>query len=702
MEEINMKKYIIAILACTALLSSCKKDFLDKTPLDKLSEEAVFNSDALAENYVNSLYVVLPDPFQEGNISAITDEGFFRYGGTSTRYILSGTMTPDNILPIAEGGQAHDTRTTTLNIWNRTYEWIYMMNTFIKKVGDGTKMSAEASQRLLGEVYFLRAWSYYNLIQRYGGVPIITKIYTLTDEYDVTRDKFDACVDFILSDLDEAEKRLPSKDKCLLGRVNKDVVLALRCRVTMLAASAFFNDPAYPEGDIIHGKYDFDGKWKRAYDAAKAIVDRADKDGAYALAPTYEGIWNDINSKEIIWGKFFVSNADATTNYAKKAQLLYSNVYFNGWTALNPTQAFIKDVEMKNGKKFFEEGSGYDPSHPYANRDPRLYKIVGFPFSYYQNTEKGKTNAELPHGFVFGPTFKGNEAMGYPAYKDLNGVKDGYPSNQLQLYLLFQDKDRSDFEEGKKYPDYTKKAVHLWDAAQHTGCELNKWYIPTSPITESEVGSLLYPWFRLGEMYLNLAECAYMTDKEGECRTYINKVRQRADVMMPEVTESGESLWDRLVNERRVELSFEFIRYFDLRRWKVAEKYENVPLAGMLPMVLEKGGKQDTLYRVVRLYDETKNHTNYYWPNTDASKTYAYATVTPAGDRDGQPIEYIIKEKWLGKEYTLDYGDCPLNISPTPKYFPKRNGVYPNYLMPIPRAEITKSHGQIEQNPGYE
>ena len=73
------------------LLASCNDGFLDKTPLDKLSEEAVFNSGSLTEYYVNALYTVLPDPFQEGNISAITDEGFFRYGGTSTRYIASGT-----------------------------------------------------------------------------------------------------------------------------------------------------------------------------------------------------------------------------------------------------------------------------------------------------------------------------------------------------------------------------------------------------------------------------------------------------------------------------------------------------------------------------------------------------------------------------------------------------------------------------------
>ena len=127
MEGNVMKKYILAISTLFALAAvSCTPDeYLTKTPLDKLSEDAVFNSDALAESYVNALYCVVNDPFEEGNISAITDEGFFRYGGTSTRYILSGTMTPDNIIIINEGGQAHNIRTTVLNIWNKAYRWIY-------------------------------------------------------------------------------------------------------------------------------------------------------------------------------------------------------------------------------------------------------------------------------------------------------------------------------------------------------------------------------------------------------------------------------------------------------------------------------------------------------------------------------------------------------------------------------------------------
>ena len=656
-----MKKIYILIAAAFALVA-CNDGFLDKTPLDKLSEDAVFNSDALAESYVNALYTVLPDPYQEGNVGCITDEGYFRYGGTSTRYIASGYMDPDNVMYIKEGGQAHNTRTTVLNIWNRTYEWIYRMNYFLTYIDEnGSKMSEAAKTRLCGEVYFLRAWSYFLLIQRYAGVPIITKPHSLDDDFTVERADFDACVDFILEDLQRAYEMVPAKGETPLGRINKDVVLALRSRLTLVAASKLFNDPDQPQGGIFRGTYSRD-KWQRAFDAAKAIVDRADVDGAYSLDDTYDGIWKDVNSPELIWAKYFVATSDADDNYTKKAQLLYTVEYYNGWEAFHPTQAAQIDFEMINGKKWFEEGSGYDEKHPYKNRDPRFYYCIAAPFYPYGSTDK-------------------------------NG---NYKEDPLLLYYLYDGMTRDDFALGKDEPAYTSKAKHT-TSGNHGGLELYKWYLPTEYISESQTGSKLYPWFRLAEMYLNYAECAYMLGREDICREYINKIRQRPDVMMPEVTESGTDLWDRLVNERRVELYAETFRYFDLRRWKLADFYENVPLASGRTMVLQKGTQMDTVYRVARLYDPAKNNTNYYWANTEPSKSYVYSGFK-SDPRYGKPIEYIITYKWLGKEYTIDYGDCILNQNPTPRYFPESGR---NYLMPIPRNEITKSEGKLEQNPGY-
>lgn len=669
----NTMKKITVILAAVILLVSCNNDFLNKTPLDKLSEDAVFNSTALAESYINALYTVLPDPFQEGNIGCITDEGYFRYGGSSTRYIASGNMTPDNVMYNYEGGQAHSTRTTFLNIWNRTYERIYRMNYFLNYVDEkGTNIPEDDVNRLKGEVYFLRAWAYYNLIQRYAGVPIITKAYDLTDTYDAKRDNFDDCVNFVLEDLDKAEELLPAKDKATKGRANKDIVLALRSRLTLVAASPLFNDPARPEGGIFRGQYSAD-KWKRALDATKRIIDRADVDGSYRLDDTYDGVWKNTDSPELIWAKYFISSADASDNTMKKAQLLYSVVYFNGWTAFQPTQAMTLDYEMTNGKKIFEDGSGYDVNHPFKGRDPRFYKSVASPFCNYPNTDNS-----------------------------------GYHDNVLDLSLYYDNVKKSDFDEGKKEPSYSVKAKHLLDATSTMGLEMMKWYIPTSPITEAETGSVLYPWFRLAEMYLNYAECAYMTGNEALCRQYINKVRSRSDVRMPEIKESGEALWDRLVNERRVELAFEAIRYFDVRRWKTAQFYENVPFAGMRTMVLRNGSQNDTIYRVAHPYDESLTHTCYYWPNSDERKDYVKANTRDifeeaSQDSDGavQVNGSCIKYRWLGKDYWVDYGDCRLTVSPTQKHFRKVNGEWPNYLMPIPANEMTKANGTLVQNPGY-
>ena len=646
-----MKK-ILSILAFAAVMVSCADDFLDKVPLDKLSEDAVFNSPQLAESYVNALYPVLPDPFQEGNISNITDESFFRYGGSSTRYMYDGRLSPSTILYISEGGQAHDSRTTTLNIWNRAYEFIYKMNYFLRAAeSEDSRLEKETADRLKGEVYFLRAWAYYNLIQRYAGVPIIKTPHSIGggEDFKVERSNFDDCVDFILSDLDKADQLLPSKAATKRGRVNKDVSLALRARVTLLAASKLFNDPDSPAPSIWKGEYKKEEKWTRAYNACKAVVDRADVDGAYALDDKYSDFWKDLDSPEIIWAKYFV-----TTEDIDKAQLYYTIEYYNGWTSMQPTQAMMIDYEMNNGKKFFEEGSGFDPKKPFANRDPRFYYSVAHPFSTYGVIEDGS-----------------------------------YNEYELQMYLLFKDKSAADFEMPNTMPDYTDKTKDLAHAVTHTGLELRKWYDPSKPITDKQTITPFYPWFRLAEFYLNFAEAAYMCGKEEECRTYINKVRARSDVNMPAVTEGGEALWDRLVNERRIEMAYEFTRYFDVRRWMIADKYENVPIAGMKTMVLEKGSKKDTVYRMARLSKDVNTNTCYYWANSSERETYI------AGN-SGRDITTKWTYRWLGKDYEIDYGECPLTFSPTQKYF-----VPANYLMPIPETEIKKAQNTIVQNPGY-
>ncbi|SFG31150.1 RagB/SusD family nutrient uptake outer membrane protein [Prevotella sp. KH2C16] len=611
-----MKQIGLIVASAVLLLCSCSDDFLSKKPLTTFSEEDVFSNASLLESYVNSFYTVVPDPLTEGNIASITDESYFRYGGNSTNYIERGQIDPSRFMYGYEGGSAHNIRTTFLNIWNRAYTLIRSMNEVLSRIDEVTNITEEKRNQLKGETYFFRAWAYGNLIERFGGVPLITKVYQLQDSMGVKRNTFDDCVDFVLNDLHQAEALLPDKPS-EQGRVGKDVCLAFESRITLIAASKLFNDSDDPEGSVFKGQYSKD-KWTRALNAAKAIVDRADIGGAYSLDDTYDGYWTDRNSPEVIWAKYF------STTAGDKAQLLYSPTFFNGWTACEPSEALMLDYEMKNtGLKPFEDGSGWDPNHPWQGRDPRFYKTILY----------GDSSC------VFRDSVFNNHL-----YYDQPGTK------------------------GK----YLKKGIMNWNQTQDTGYGLRKWHVDANPISETENGTIMFPWLRLAEMYLNYAECAYMLGDEATCREYINKVRSRADVQMPPVTDTGSSLFDRLVNERRVELAFEPFRYFDLRRWKIADFYESIPIMGCAVIEFPDGSKQ-----------------------------YRTAVVKGTNPKENVGSNWVYSSKWIytysyrGKSYDIDYGYCQ-SMQGTQKAFSNKM-----YLCPIPQIEVDKSGGSLVQNPDY-
>ena len=572
-------KYFIIPLLIT--LFSCNDGFLEKQPLDKLSEDAVFNNENLLTAYVNALYSVMYKPYTEGTLAAISDEAFFRYGGTSTNYIARGQMNPDNVMYMVEGGSAHNTRMLYLNIWKRAYQYIRDMNVFFENI-DEAQVSTAVKRQLTGEVYFLRAWAYANLIWRYAGVPIITNAYNIYDDFNASRDNYDDCVNFILADIDSALVYLPEK-AINKGRACADACLALKSRLLLYAASPLFNDPNDPQGSIFKGTYD-KNKWVAAKNAAKAVIDRADA-GAYTLCPNYTQIWSDVNNKELIWGVFFNEFSGMS------AQMYYAPEYnFLGWAACTPYENIVCDYEMKaTGKKPFEPGSGYDPANPWNGRDPRFYKTIIYPNS----------------------VFRGDTIKMCKSYDMRRVPNDPYYS----------------------------------EAAQCTGYWLKKWHIENKIISETENSTVLYPWFRLAEIYLNYAEACLNLDDEEECRKYINKVRDCADVMMPHVAETGNALREKLINERRIELAFEKHRYFDLRRWKLAEIYENISGRG-ITLIKQKNG------------------------------TIVYQ-IAKAGT-DGKP----------------DYSDCRMTAVEK-KFFPQ------HYLMPIPSNEMLKSKGSLIQNPYY-
>lgn len=209
----------------------------------------------------------------------------------------------------------------------------------------------------------LRACVYANLIWRYGGVPIITKVYELNEDYTLSRDSYEACVDFIVSELDEAIQLLPAKQPASeLGRASGDACKALKSRVLLYAASKL-NNPANDRA-----------KWQRAYEASADLLE------AYTLYPDYQELFLKDND-EIIWARYFTQgsatdynwkngrNGDEGGNYQGPTQNLV-NAYEMKATGLSPY------VVQADGTLTVNTPSGYDPNNPYVGRDPRFYATI--------------------------------------------------------------------------------------------------------------------------------------------------------------------------------------------------------------------------------------------------------------------------------------------------------------------------------------
>jgi starch-binding outer membrane protein, SusD/RagB family len=505
-----------------ALLSSvaCNDDILDVAPKDRISEDAVWSDESLIKAYHNALYTSILHGFNIHMQSKATDEAYCSITWDIGN-VPNGNLTPDNVTSVAND---HWTGGGGLYLWNTAFQDIRKINVFIEKM-ESTPLQIANKARLVAEAKFLRAYNYFLLIERFGGVPIVTKSYGLGSDVTFARNSFDECVNFIDEELTAASTDLPAKYESTssnFGRATQDAAKALRARLFLYAASPLFN----PANDK--------SKWQKAADAAEALLN-----SGYSLHPNYSSLFNQPSgtaNNEMIFVRSF-----STTNSHQAPMHNLSRRYgaYGGWWASNgPSQNLVDDYDMINGEPAFiypggvktvNPASGYDPNNPYANRDPRFDASIIHDGSVY-------------HGDTF------------EMWVSTDGKTWGFDS-----YKQSGDNPRSNYVLRKFMPD--------------SNIPLN-WQTPYTN-----------PWvlFRLGEVYLNYAEAKFELGDEATCREYINKIRARSGVNMPPIpaTVTGDELRRRLYNERRIELAFEEHRYWDVRRWKIAMDIENRPIFGL-------------------------------------------------------------------------------------------------------------------------
>ena len=541
-----MKKiyYILLGIFVLANTISCKKDFLDQTPSDKYSEEAVWSDPALAQAFVNNIYFGIPHGFSNIMMSSVVDETTYN-GDFGSSNVTKSLITPSD-LSIFDENFWTGNRQRAMS-WASVYKFIRSANIFFANIDKVPFDNQADKDRIKGEVYFLRGNLYHNLVAMYGGVPIITKAYGLADDFTVPRDSYENCIKFITSQLDSAAALLPlTQSGNNKGRATKGAALALKSRVLLYAASDLYNSNAAWGGGTNKELVGYVGgdrtaRWQAAKNAAKAVMDL----GVYSLykagtpasaadaTKNYADIFLSKETSEDIFSRLFTPKVDE--NWDGYNPGLYNNPNgWHGWGSNTPVGQMVDAYEMADGSKF----DWNNPAHkaaPYANRDPRFYASINYEGAVWRPRPSDVAGID-PIGII---------QVGY--YKKPDGtVVPGL--------------------------DTRNSPIEDWNGT-YTGYYMRKFIDPT---LNAQFVKQDLPWrfIRYSEIILNYAEACLALGQEQEARTYLNMIRTR--VGMPQVNESGQALIDRYRNERRIELAFEDLRYFDVRRWMIADvAYQN-------------------------------------------------------------------------------------------------------------------------------
>ncbi len=534
----------------------------------------------------------------------------YNFSEVATDDAVSNDLANNQFLRLATGQW-----TATFNPasrWNDCNSGIQYMNIVLSEV-DKMTFSEDPlvdnlfKGRIRGEAYGLRAMFMYNLLQSHGGwvngkllgVPIILTEQVVTSEFNLPRDTFNACTAQIYSDINNAIGLLPqdyvdvasnasipprynvanmtpslynrAMGVKFRGLVSGNIAKAIRSQVALLAAS-----PAFANGSADGSN----GTWEDAAKYAAEII--ALKGGLAGLPSTFasgvswyrnvteiNALTSGANSPESLW------RGGTSNNNTLEAENFPPTLFGNG--RVNPTQNLVDAFPASNGYPISNALSNYSSANPYANRDPRLKEFI-----VYHGTTAGVTNAQI------------NITAGNDAINNVNtSTRTGY---------------------------YMKKLLRQ---------DVN--YNPNGRNTQNHYR----PRIRYTEMYLNFAEAANeawgsVADPKGYGYTaydIIKAIRKRAlginaDPYLESIKTDKVAMRQLIRNERRLELSFEGFRFWDLRRWKVAlpelnEPAKGVTISGSLaapvygnPFVVENRVFQNHMYYGPIPYLETLKFNN--------------------------------------------------------------------------------------------
>ena len=582
--------FCFALAGCNDLFEPANENIRDK--------ETIYDEPGFAEGLLSNGYLRLPyEDFTYSFNDVATDDAVSNDPGNNYFKMATGQWRADN---------------NPMDVWTRNYNAILYLNLIIAEAdkvhwAEDEQVAKLFNMRIKGEAYGLRAIFTYFLLQSHAGwyngqllgVPVITDPVEKISDFDLPRADFKTCIEAIYNDLAIADSYLPmdyneldmntgiipekyiregvtevSKYNRVLGerfrgRMTARIVKSFRAKTALLAASQAFLDGA-------------DNTWATtAGYAAEVLNDNggiaglADKGWTwYTNNDEMTALQSGSNPPEIIWRGRAHQHSDIgstmeRTNYPP-------TLYGNG--RLNPTQNLVDAFPMKNGYPISDTGnSGYEPTNPYSDRDPRLTAYI-----VVNGSTVGAANTVIN-------VTSGNDAVGITSTSTITGY-------------------------------YMRKLLN-----QRTN--LN----PSTPATQMIYVSRI----RYTELFLIYAEAAneaYGPDGAAPGTSYsardiIKAIRQRAgvggsdDPYLASIS-SKEEMREMVRNERRLELCFEGHRFWDLRRWKVSLEKLNEPIRGIKgpegqfdfsgPYII---GGQNRLYRNYMFYGPIPYGETLKWSN---------------------------------------------------------------------------------------
>jgi starch-binding outer membrane protein, SusD/RagB family len=322
-----MKKFIIIIIAGIFIFSGCE-DYLTTVPSDQYTVENFWSSEEEAQAGLTAIYQVL--------------RGYY-----ANQILYSSQLTPNSSKFDDPGGWrslargvAQTTNPLFQSAWSSNFRGIGRANTVIDNVNAENLMETDAGviNQIVGEAKFLRAFFYYDLVYKFGGVPLILETPDFEVHGSLGRNEKSEVITHIIKDLDDAIALLAQDNDP--GRVTKGAALALKARVLL-----------------------YEERWNEAASAAKQVIDL----NKYSLFPDYRGLFKleNENNSEVLWDiqyklpEFGHSYDDGVDRHSNNA----------------PLKELVDSYYMTDGNSI-QKSSLYDPSDPYKNRDPRLYQTI--------------------------------------------------------------------------------------------------------------------------------------------------------------------------------------------------------------------------------------------------------------------------------------------------------------------------------------